>query len=1017
MTLGSDYRLAECAFSRILAAREGKSSPPITAAAEALLAPYFTMPYQELVTLLEGKLLKVRDRFLRNKARFFSKWGHLVRRDDFLYFNPDGALTQETQPGQAHAPLTSLVILTFNQLDFTKQTVESIRRHTPEPHEIIFVDNGSQDGSLDWLKLLIRENPGYRLIANDANLGFAAGCNQGIRAAQGEFILLLNNDVVVTPGWLSGMLASFDSLSEIGIVGPVTNNISGLQKLPEIRYDDLSELDSFAVSHRDRFAGCRVPSRRIVGFCMLFRRTLVDRIGLLDEEFGSGNFEDDDFSLRAALEGCQNLIAYDVFIHHHGSASFTGNRINYAGAMARNREIFTRKWSAPVVEASLGLKIQRLKAVEKAELLWQRGEPDLAVQAILQEGIRFSSTEPDFYLLLAEHFFAESRPGDALDTLNMLPEASRDARWSLLMGRSLAEAGRLEEAAGFAAKEQASASARAAALNLSGLIALGSVEPRKAAQLFNEALQTDPFCAEPYLHLATMAQEAGGLVDAYTLAERGFILAPTSTASASRYHSLLSALGRQETGEMLFRTMNRLYPENRMLALFLIDLLLAQGKSREALEIIESVLCCFPCDDNFLAACLAVREKVGSLEIKAGQEAFPQSVTLCMITKNEEANLPRCLKSLKPLVQEIIIIDTGSQDRTREIGRIFGAKVFDFPWTGSFSDARNASLEKAQAAWILVMDGDEVISELDYGIFREGLAKRAQAPAAFTITTRNYMNQVDVEKWVQNAGLYPEERGAGWTPSGKIRLFPNFLGIRFSNPIHEMVDASVQRLNLPVLDSPVVVHHYGYLDRKRQTDKELSYYQLGVKKLAENPGDPIAICELAIQAAGIKRYEEAVSLWHKALAYDPASSLAFFNLGACHLNLGAFQASREASLKAMQLKENYREAVTNYALAELCLGNVAQAQDAVSAELARDPNYPILSIVQGICHCCTGDPAQGAARFQEQRSLNVEFSEFLHLVLDRLSTGGQHGFVDSLADTARSCGCIKEKSQKTLESF
>jgi len=1015
VTLGADYRLAECAFNRRLAARNGQSSPVISSEAEALLAPYFEMPYQELVTLLEGKLFKVRDRFFRNKARFFAKWGHLVRRDDLRYFGLDGATVQEDAAELPLPPLTSIVILTFNQLDFTKQTVESIRRHTPEPHEIIFVDNGSQDGTLDWLELQARENRNYRLIANRSNLGFAAGCNQGMRAAHGEFILLLNNDVMVTPGWLSGMLACFDSLTRVGIVGPVTNNISGPQKLEEAHYASSPELDTFAVAHRERFSGCRVPSRRIVGFCMLFRRELVDLIGLLDEEFGSGNFEDDDFALRAALEGFQNLIAYDVFIHHHGSASFSGNRIDYAGAMARNRKIFNRKWSAPVTDPSLGRKIQRLRATEKAELLWQRGESERAVETILQEGIKFIPEERDFYLLVAEHFLAEGRQSDALETLNVLPAHLRDAHWGRLSGRALAASGLPEQAETHLNLEGTPAAARAAALGLSGLIALASDEQRKAAQHFNDALQTDPFCAEAYLQLAGMASGAGSLADACTLAERSFILAPTLAKSASCYHGLLHKLGRQEQGLALFRTMAGLYPENRMLALYLVDLLLALGKNPEALTVIEEFLCSFPCDDGFLDACLAVRAKVGPLEVKAGTEAFPQTVSLCLITKNEAANLPRCLKSLKPLVHEIILVDSGSQDRTRDIGRIFGARIFDFSWTGSFSDARNASLEKARGAWILVMDADEVISMLDYPGFQETLALHAQSPAVFSITTRNYMNQVDIEKWVQNEGLYPEELGAGWTPSGKIRLFPNFLGIRFERAIHEMVDNSVLALKLQVLESPVVVHHYGYLDNGRQSEKQEFYYQLGVTKLADNPDDPIAICELAIQAAAVQHYREAILLWERALGYDPRSPLAFFNLGSCYLTVGDFLLSRNASLKAMQLQANYREAIANYALAELCLGNIRAAQQAVETELDRDRNYPVLEIILGICYCCAGHPDAGSRRFGELKARSVEFSGFIQLVLERLSTAGQTCFTSELLKVAKNCGFVNLENAETCQ--
>jgi GT2 family glycosyltransferase len=143
-----------------------------------------------------------------------------------------------TQPAQAG--LTSIVVLTFNQMKYTKECVKSIQAHTPEPHEIIFVDNRSTDGTLKWLRKLVAKHDHYTLIENPENFGFARGCNQGIRASAGEFVLLLNNDVVVTDHWLSGMLECIESDSDIGIVGPMTNNrvedicraISGSEQTP-----------------------------------------------------------------------------------------------------------------------------------------------------------------------------------------------------------------------------------------------------------------------------------------------------------------------------------------------------------------------------------------------------------------------------------------------------------------------------------------------------------------------------------------------------------------------------------------------------------------------------------------------------------------------------------------------------------------------------------------------------------------------------------------------------------------
>ena len=186
--------------------------------------------------------------------------------------------------------LVSIVILTFNQLDYTKKCLESIRKHTPGKHEIIFVDNKSTDGTIKWLKKLVKENPHYTLIANKENLGFAKGCNQGIEAASGEYILLLNNDVIVTKDWLSGMLECLDSSPDIGIVGPMTNSISGPQQVVKAGYASINNVDEYAGSFRSKNRYRRIPLRRIVGFCMLFRKDLVEKVGLLDEKLRNREF-------------------------------------------------------------------------------------------------------------------------------------------------------------------------------------------------------------------------------------------------------------------------------------------------------------------------------------------------------------------------------------------------------------------------------------------------------------------------------------------------------------------------------------------------------------------------------------------------------------------------------------------------------------------------------------------------------------------------------------------------------
>ena len=246
-------------------------------------------------------------------------------------------------PSSRISGLTSIIILTWNQHEYTKACLASVRAHTGAPYEVIFVDNGSSDGTVKWLREQTRQDPNCKLIENGSNVGFSKGCNQGIKAACGDYIVLLNNDVVVTKGWLSGMMEGLQSARDIGIVGPMTNNISGPQKVPDVGYSSIDELAEYAQAFRLKNRHRRIPRRRVVGFCMLFKRKLIEEVGLLDESFGSGNFEDDDFCLRASLEGYRNLIAGDVFIHHYGSRTFIGNRIDYGSSLSRKPKGFCRK--------------------------------------------------------------------------------------------------------------------------------------------------------------------------------------------------------------------------------------------------------------------------------------------------------------------------------------------------------------------------------------------------------------------------------------------------------------------------------------------------------------------------------------------------------------------------------------------------------------------------------------------------------------------------------------------------
>ncbi|MFH1851403.1 MAG: glycosyltransferase [Candidatus Neomarinimicrobiota bacterium] len=260
------------------------------------------------------------------------------------YHRETAALQVEATGSQQKPPLASIIILTWNGIDYTRKCVESIRTNTRYPYEIIFVDNGSSDGTREYLADLVAGQRNFQLIANAGNHGFAAGNNQGMAAARGDYLVLLNNDVLVPEGWLERLVNCARLDQSIGLVGPLTNRISGLQMVADVPYTDPA--DSFEYSRRIAQAqrGRYTPRRRIAGFALLIRRSLYDHIGGLDERFGSGNYEDDDYCLRATAAGYKIMVAEDVFIHHFGSASFTANSIDYAAAIDHNRQLFRLKW-------------------------------------------------------------------------------------------------------------------------------------------------------------------------------------------------------------------------------------------------------------------------------------------------------------------------------------------------------------------------------------------------------------------------------------------------------------------------------------------------------------------------------------------------------------------------------------------------------------------------------------------------------------------------------------------------
>ena len=594
--------------------------------------------------------------------------------------------------------LTSIIIVTHNQLGYTKECIDSIELRTDEPYELIFIDNGSTDGTVEYLRSIahtVSPSPSVRsvdfsphvnssstrglqstLLENPDNRGFPAAVNQGLQIARGECVILLNNDTVVTTGWLRRMRDVLESDPKIGLVGPCSNCVSGAQMVPA-GYQDMASLDGFAWDWAKRHQGVIEDTDRLIGFCLAMKRALIDEIGVFDERFGIGCFEDDDFCRRAIQAGWRAVIARDAFIHHYGNRTFQGSGIDLGHVLDVNRQKFLDKWASP---SSPPLS---------------KGGPG---------GVALSNSA------------SSSAPAQPLvQAASCRLPTSQNATFS-------------------AGETRAST--------------------RSQAPLGNEACRNSAS-----LPLSDLDPPSS-------------ILHPRPS-NIQRFHLTSSPTG---------------------------GLLLQPNHVR---------------------------------------------LSVCLIVRDNETTIGAALESIRPYVDEIVVVDTGSKDRTPEICRQYGVRPFEFPWCDDFSAARNESLEHAQGEWLFWMDSDDTISP-ECG---RQLRELADGPHADNVL--GYVMQVHCP------GPGPDGRH-DVTIVDHVKLIRNRPELRFEGRIHEQLLPAIRRAGGDVAWTDIHVVHSGSdhspAGWQRKLERDLRILHL---ELADTPNHPFVLFNLGMTYADAASHSNA----------------------------------------------------------------------------------------------------------------------------------------------------------------
>ena len=243
-------------------------------------------------------------------------------------------------------PLVSVVVVSYNQWPLTERCLQSLMAHSePSRTEIVVVDNASQDNTPTQLEAWVAQDPEHRrVVLNTENKGFGPAVNQGLAMAKGDYLAVLNNDIIVSPGWARGMRRHLQTRPSLGMLCSITNNI-GNEAQVALPGQTVQEVFQSAQAYTLRKVGQFLPLHVCAFFCVMMHRKTYEAVGPIDEQFVPGFFEDDDYCLRIKALGLEVGCAEDVFVYHELSASFDKLKLAHRQEIfERNKALFEKKW-------------------------------------------------------------------------------------------------------------------------------------------------------------------------------------------------------------------------------------------------------------------------------------------------------------------------------------------------------------------------------------------------------------------------------------------------------------------------------------------------------------------------------------------------------------------------------------------------------------------------------------------------------------------------------------------------
>lgn len=352
------------------------------------------------------------------------------------------------------------------------------------------------------------------------------------------------------------------------------------------------------------------------------------------------------------------------------------------------------------------------------------------------------------------------------------------------------------------------------------------------------------------------------------------------------------------------------------------------------------------------------------------------TLALSMIVKNAEATLDRCLGSVRGVVDEIVIADTGSTDRSQEISRRHEARVIQIPWEKDFSKARNMSLAEVRSDWVLILDADELLDPHANECIRPLL--KVPAIAGYMVQIRNYLQQLNCHLWDQQAKpntCAPDfaRQYPAYVQHQNVRLFRRHPGLYFEGRVHETVGGRIMQLGMKLGAAHFLIHHLGFIADSQTLARKWEFYRdLGREKIRERPDDAQAYFELGIEEfEHFHNNDKAIELFARACELNPRLGVAwlFYGLGlvragkhsealACfdlaessggrmhlvhegradaHYSLGDFEAAKSSYLRALKHLAGSPQIESKLGVTEVRLGYCEEGLARLRSAVEREP--------------------------------------------------------------------------------